>query len=59
MTETPTNKNAAYWLDRAIHFEAQGQAKSADMALNRAVKLDDEEHAVDQAMASLPRKTAV
>ena len=58
MDSTTVEKNAAYWLGRAIHFEASGQRKSADMALNRAIKLDDEEHAADPATASLPRKAA-
>ena len=58
MNSTTTDKTAAYWLDRAIHFEASGQAKSAEMALNRAMKLDAEEHAIDPATASLPRKAA-
>lgn len=48
-------KTAAYWLDRACAMENEGKAH-AEVALNRAVKLDIEEHSADSATASLPRK---
>lgn len=49
-------KTAAYWLDRAIHFESVGDEPKARMALNAAIKADDVEHAADPKTASLPRK---
>ena len=50
-----TEKTAAYWLDRAIVFEGEGKARSAELALSRAIKNDDTEHGIDPAKASLPR----
>ena len=53
-----TEKTAAYWLDRAIAFEAEeGRARSAELALKRAIKLDIDDHDGD-GPKSLPRDAA-
>lgn len=44
------DKNAAYWLDRACTLENEGKTRQAEMALNAAIKRDDEEKG-----KSLPR----
>lgn len=51
-----STKTAAYWLDRACTFEKSGDDAKARMALNAAIKADEEEHAADPKTASLPRK---
>lgn len=52
MTDSP--KTAAYWLDKAVQYEAEGNGKSAALALKRAISLDEQEHASD-GPKSLPR----
>jgi hypothetical protein len=49
------DKSAAYWLDKAIQFEEDGHEKRAQMALNAAVKRDEDEHKVDDGPPTLPR----
>jgi hypothetical protein len=49
------DKSAAYWLDKAIQFEEEGHEKRAQMALNAAVKRDEDEYKSNPAVVTLPR----
>lgn len=53
-----TIRPAAYWLDRAVALEAEGKEKQCQLALNAAIRADDDEYAFNPATATLPRKAA-